>query len=297
MRHPRPLLVALCATASPFLFGQISSSLPSISGAFVDPTGAVIAGATVSVVEERTGRNQTGQTDNVGHYEFSRLPSGHYILKVTSAGFQTFVASDAQVTAAQPVRINARLSIGSASSTVQVSAAERLYAALESNAGTRTPTPLIEVPQSIEVLDRTLIQDQDRRTLADALVNVSGVTPTKPEEILFTQLLVRGFPADIYTNGLSMFGNTTTANDPTSLVGTEQIDVVKGPNSTMYGGGLGSPLGGLIHVVSVRPGPTLGGYVGLRGGNFGTFDHLRRHQCLAQLQDRRASFWRVPEER
>ena len=272
MRHLRPLLVALCATASPYLSGQNTSSVPSISGAVLDQTGAAIVGATVVITEEGTGRNMTGRTDSVGHYEFLRLPSGHYTLRVSAAGFQTFVASSAQVAATQPVHIDAKLAIGSASSTVQVSAEERPYAALENSAGTRTPSPLIEVPQSIEVLNHKLIQEQDRRTLADALVNVSGVTPTKPEEILFTQPLVRGFPAEIYTDGLSMFGNTTTANDPTSLVGTEQIDVVKGPNSTMYGGGLGSPLGGLINVVSVRPGPTLGGYVGLRGGNFGTFD-------------------------
>ena len=114
--------------------------------------------------------------------------------------------------------------------------------------------------------------DQDRRTLADALVNVSGVVPTKSEEILFVSPLVRGFPAEIYTDGLAMFGNTTTANDPTSLVGVERIEVVKGPNSTMYGGGLGSPLGGLIDVVSVRPEPRLNGYVAFRGGNFDTLD-------------------------
>ena len=200
------------------------------------------------------------------------MPSGPYLLKVTAAGFRGFVASHAQLAADQPLRIDARLAVGSTSSTVQVLAAERSYTVLENSAGTRTPSPLIQVPQSIEVLDHSLIRDQDRRTLADALVNVSGVTPVKPEEILSMSPIVRGFPAEIYTDGLAMFGNTTTANDPTSLAGTERIEVVKGPTSTMYGGGLGSPLGGLINVVSVRPRPGLAGYVGLRGGDFGTFD-------------------------
>ncbi len=91
-----------------------------------------------------------------------------------------------------------------------------------------------------------------------------------------------------------MFGNTTTANDPTSLIGTEQIDVVKGPNSTMYGGGLGSPLGGLIDVVSVRPEPTLSGYVGLRGGSFGTFDPYGDVNVPLNCKDRSSSLRRVP---
>ena len=211
---------------------------------------------------------------------------------MTAAGFQTFVASDAQVTPAQPLHLDAKLSIGSASSTVQVSAAERPYTALASSAGTRTNSPLIEVPQSVEVLDRALIQDQDRRTLADALVNVSGVTPTKSEEILFTSPIVRGFPAEIYSDGLSMFGNTTTANDPTSLVGSERIDVVKGPNSTMYGGGLGSPLGGLINVVSVRPEPA----GRLRRAAWRQFRDLRslwRRERPSECENRSSSLWRV----
>ncbi len=162
----------------------------SLSGTVLDPTGAAIAGASVSVVEQRTGRQVTGTTDRTGHFEFSRLSTGRYILKVNASGFRSFVAADAQLTTDQPLHIDAKLAIGSASSTVQVSAAEAPYAAVETSAGTRTRSPLIEVPQSIEV----------------------------------------------------------------------------------YGGGLGSPLGGLINVVSVRPEPRLGGYVGFNGGNFGTFD-------------------------
>ena len=59
------------------------------------------------------------------------------------------------------------------------------YAETETNAATKTTTPLIQVPQSVQVLTRTLIREQDRRTLGDALVNVSGVTPTRSDEVLF----------------------------------------------------------------------------------------------------------------
>ena len=212
------------------------------------------------------------RTNSSGQYEFSSLPNGHYIVKVAASGFRNFEATDAQLASDQSLHIDAKLLVGSTSSTVQVSAVTTPYSTLDDSGGTRTNSPLIQVPQSVEILNRTLLQDQDRRTLADALVNVSGVVPTKPEEILFVSPLVRGFPAEIYTDGLSMFGNTTTANDPTSLVGLERIEVVKGPNSTMYGGGVGSPLGGLINLVSERPESTLDGYVAFRGGNFTTLD-------------------------
>ncbi len=259
-------LLVWCLVALP----ASAQSGGSISGTVFDPSGATIADASVLLVETATGRQISGKTNSAGHYDFSSLPDGRYTVKITVPGFRTFEETTTKVTKEQALHLDAKLVIGSMSSTVEVSALERPYTALASSAGTRTNTPLIEVPQSVEVLDRALIQDQDRRTLADALVNVSGVVPTKSEEILFTSPLVRGFPAEIYSDGLSTFGNTTTADDPTSLVGLERIDVVKGPNSTMYGGGLGSPLGGLIDLVSERPEPGLEGYVALRGGSFGT---------------------------
>ncbi len=155
--------------------------------------------------------------------------------------------------------------------TVVVTGKREGYVVPEGGSATRTNTPLINVPQSVQVLTSSLIADQDRRTLADALVNVSGVTPTKPEESAIAQPLVRGFPAEIYLDGLPAFGINALA-DPTSLTGVERIEVVKGPTSTVYGGGAGAPLGGLINVVSVRPQAEAGGYVALRGGSFSTLN-------------------------
>lgn len=141
----------------------------------------------------------------------------------------------------------------------------------DASSATRTDTPLTEIPQSVQVLTQTLMKEQDTRTLADALVNVSGVVPTKPEEGLLIAPIVRGFPAEVYVDGLPIFGGNQQAFDPTSLVGIERVEVLKGPSSTLYGGGLGSPLGGLINIVSERPDDKLSGYVAMRGGSFSTW--------------------------
>ena len=155
--------------------------------------------------------------------------------------------------------------------SVVVTATPEGYATTDSRSATRTNTPLIEVPQSVQVLTRTLLDEQDSRTLADALVNVSGVTPTRSEETLFTQPIVRGFPSEIYLDGLPAFG-TAASIDSASLVGAERIEVLKGPSSTVYGGGAGAPLGGLINVVSKRPEAAAGGFVALRTGSFSTWN-------------------------
>lgn len=150
--------------------------------------------------------------------------------------------------------------------------ADEGYAVPSATAATRTDTPLIDIPQSVQVIPRTLLEEQDVRTLAQALVNVSGVVPTKPEELLFTPPIVRGFPAEVYVDGLPIFGGNQQAFDPTSLVGVERIEVLKGPTATLYGGGLGTPLGGIINIESERPDDKLGGFAGIRAGSFATWD-------------------------
>ena len=155
---------------------------------------------------------------------------------------------------------------------IVVTATRERYAVPDASSATRTDTPLIDIPQSVQVITRTLIQEQDVRNLADALVNVSGVVPTQSEELLFTPPIVRGFPAEVYVDGLPIFGGNQQAFDPTSLVGVERIEVLKGPTATLYGGGLGTPLGGIINIESERPDDKLGGFAALRAGSFATWD-------------------------
>jgi len=143
------------------------------------------------------------------------------------------------------------------------------YAADEASI-TRTPVPLIEVPQSIQVITSELIKDQELVTLDEALRNVSGVVPSLPSEIVLVNPIVRGFEAEIFTDGLIGYGDTAVI-DPGSLWNVERIEVAKGPTSTLFGGGIGSPVGGLINLVSkTANGETfLDGR--LRAGSFETY--------------------------
>ena len=122
------------------------------------------------------------------------------------------------------------------------------YAADEASV-TRTPVPLIEVPQSIQVITSELIEDQELVTLDEALRNVSGVVPSLPSELVLANPIVRGFEAEIFTDGLIGYGDTAVI-DPGSLWNVERVEVAKGPTSTLFGGGTGSPVGGLINLVS-----------------------------------------------
>lgn len=116
----------------------------------------------------------------------------------------------------------------------------------------RSGADLIDVPQSIQVLSRTLLTEQELTTLSDALRNVSGASPTDTREAVLANPLLRGFEAEVFVDGLIAYGDTAVI-DPSSLVGVERIEVAKGPTSALFGGGTGAPVGGLINLVTKTP--------------------------------------------
>ena len=134
----------------------------------------------------------------------------------------------------------------------------------------RMPVPLEQIPQSIQVLTPALLEEQELSNLAAALLNVSGVVPSQPSEIVLSNPVVRGFEAELFVDGLLGYGDTAVA-DPASLIGVERIEVAKGPTSVLFGGGTGAPVGGLINVVTKAPEADAFATLALRTGSFATF--------------------------
>jgi iron complex outermembrane recepter protein len=132
----------------------------------------------------------------------------------------------------------------------------------------RVPVPLLETPQSIQVLNRRLLDDQQVTTLEAALANISGVVPSRPSELALTNPIIRGFEAEVFVDGLIAYGDTALV-DPSSLVGVERLEVAKGPTSLLFGGGTGAPVGGLINIVTRVANDTPSYAASLRGGSFG----------------------------
>ena len=62
----------------------------SVSGTVSDPSGAVVPGAQVTIVNDTTGFTRTGTTDSAGYYRLLDLSEGTYTLTATASGFQGF---------------------------------------------------------------------------------------------------------------------------------------------------------------------------------------------------------------
>jgi hypothetical protein len=96
----------------------------TILGTVTDASGAVIAGAKVTVKNLGTGLTRETETSADGSYSLPELPIGSYTITVTQTGFQTFVTKEATVDVATERRVDAALKPGQISTTVEVSADE-----------------------------------------------------------------------------------------------------------------------------------------------------------------------------
>jgi Carboxypeptidase regulatory-like domain len=96
------------------------TGLTSLRGTVTDPSGAILAGAEVSLENAATGFHITHNTDRNGAYEFPQIPPGKYTITVTNAGFGKHVKT-AELLVSQPATINFALSVQATLATVEVS--------------------------------------------------------------------------------------------------------------------------------------------------------------------------------
>ena len=115
--------------------------------------------------------------------------------------------------------------------------------------GTRTDTPIQDIPQSIQVVPQDVLEDRRANTPNEALQNVPGVAPgsVSPRE-LFNNFFIRGFDAseNTLTNGLS----DPTNSNVNVFSNIERVEVLKGPASVLFGQGT---IGGVVNYITKKP--------------------------------------------
>lgn len=107
----------LCSIA---LNGQIL--VGRISGTVVDPSGAAVAGAVVTIANTDTQAARTVTTDGKGFYSVEELPIGHYRVEVNQTGFKRSTTNNLTLVADGRVTANFILQVGNLSQSVEVAA-------------------------------------------------------------------------------------------------------------------------------------------------------------------------------
>jgi hypothetical protein len=142
-------LVALCLA-----FAVVLALMPrtvaaqavtgTILGTVTDSTGAVVAGATVTLTHTGTGNSRTVVTDTHGEYAAPSVPTGVYTVTAELQGFRTIALSNIEVGVDQRVRIDLKLEVGTMTETVTIEASSPLVSTQTSELGTTIGEEAIE---------------------------------------------------------------------------------------------------------------------------------------------------------
>jgi hypothetical protein len=117
------LLAAVFAGLAP---ANAQETTGSINGFVTDPSGAAVAGATVTATDATRGTAYPTQTNGDGAYYLTHLPIGKYAVKVEARGFQIAVHSAFDLVLDQVARVDMQLTVGTMSQTVEVTGAPPL---------------------------------------------------------------------------------------------------------------------------------------------------------------------------
>ncbi len=142
--------------------------------------------------------------------------------------------------------------------------AER-YVSTEGTSASKSDIPLVEMPQSVSVVSRDMIDLLNWTSLNESVRYSAGATGEAfgPDE-RYDWLQIRGFDPVQFIDGVQApIGSVN--NTGTDLYGSEAVEVLKGPASVLYGQ---SPPGGIVNMVSRRPQDVFGGEIELQGGEY-----------------------------
>jgi hypothetical protein len=138
-------VVLFLIAAVPALYAQFETA--TLTGVVSDPTGGLIAQATVRLLNEATNIEVSTTTDGEGRYSFVALRPGSYRISVSAPGFKQYVSSGLVLQVNQAGRVDVSLSVGEVSESIEVTAATPI---LETETAARgaviDQTKIVELP-------------------------------------------------------------------------------------------------------------------------------------------------------
>ena len=138
------LLLAAAILCVPHMAAQ--QTLGSINGTVVDPSGAAVPGATVTVINTATNDTRATITRKTGSFQIFNLPIGTYRVKVNHEGFETSQVAGISVLEARATTVNITLKIGQATESVEVTANPMLDATDATNGYTMDSAQIAATP-------------------------------------------------------------------------------------------------------------------------------------------------------
>ena len=256
--------IGACALAVWVLTAVAASAAISITGAVKDPSGAVVAGATVLIMTAEQTAVSVGQTDAQGRFTLDVPSPGRYLLVARKEGLgETRIPLT--VVEQGPLTVDITMQINALRDDVTVTASPSVVEDVR-RAG-----------QRVNVIDSEDIATRVTTVVAQAVEGETGVTLQQTSPTM-AGIFVRGLTGNKvnvfidgvrYSNGAQR-GGVNTFLDLIEPGSVDTIEVVRGPSSAQYGS---DALGGSVQFLTKPPrlgvagGPRWGGSA---GASFGT---------------------------
>ncbi|MFC4479157.1 TonB-dependent siderophore receptor [Flavobacterium chungangensis] len=198
-----------------------------------------------------------------GHYEIKNVKPGTYTIVLNGVGIQA-VEDKIVVNSKQTTTKNFSLS-ESQEDLEEVVIKKNKYKQNNPSLSLRLQTPVLEIPQNIQIVSGQTLKDQQITSMSDGVIrNVSGAVRLEHWGDLYTNITMRGSQIQAFRNGfnvVSSFWGPLT--EDMSFV--DHIEFVKGPAGFMLSSGDPS---GLYNVVTKKPTGVTKGEVSVLGGSY-----------------------------
>ena len=237
-RHPlhvcETLLLLSLVLCAGMLFSQTAST-GAIAGTVTDPSGAVLAGASVKVTNETTGESRTIISGHDGIFLAPLLLPGKYRVEVTTNGFKTLVRTGVPVFVTEKQDLHLTLQVGTKTETIEVEALTQLLKTEDAALGNVTEG---ESVSELPLVNRNFTQ-------------IVGLSPGVVADVNNASDLGRGNSGlSSTTGGFSSHGGPTNDNNY-QMNGSEVNDLMAAGN---FSGGVPIPNPDAIQEFKVQTG-------------------------------------------
>lgn len=237
--------------------------LSAIKGKVITEDGVPAAYIAVQIKE----KNRGVLTNEKGEFLFKRMQPGHYTLQVMLMGFKTLTK---EVDVVQDQILNVTLQLEASDKQLQeviISGARNKYKTDSLSSSLRMKTPLLEVPQNIQVISANILADQQVFDIVDGITrNVSGASRVGHWDNQYAQIRMRGSKIPAFRNGMNIEASWGPTAEDAAMI--ERIEFVKGPAGFMLANG--EP-GGFYNVVTKKPTGITKGSATVSMGSFSTY--------------------------
>jgi len=247
LRKATPFLTICFLFLTPLAYGQFESA--EVLGTVRDVSGAIIAGATVTLMNLETGIQSQATTDASGDYDFFNVKVGRYSLSVEKTGFEKFTTSDVRVDVNARQRVDAALQVGVMTQSIEVTGAAATLDTDSSEHGQVVNTQqILELPlNGRNYSDLALLTTNVHKSIYAFAVpprtgafNVNGMRST------YNNFLLDGVDNNAYSTSNQGYSNEVAQPSPDAIA---EFKVITSNYSAEYG-----RVGGAVVNAAMRSG-------------------------------------------